>query len=149
MFWLRLTRGSRSAFGQDNYPARRLSGGCGGRVRRCVGAPVRSCGQSREFLRCWLNVRRRGSAVLSFCLDWKREGPVFIKVGGSPKIQAGSSLLVLPNVRILSVNFFFGTVHNAYFVCENPNYSKTPWGHHLSRVPCISDSNSHVFFRVL
>lgn len=64
---------------------RQLSGSAAVRWLRRACAPVRSCGPRRACLRCWLSVRRRGSAVLSFCLDWKREGPVFIEVGGSPK----------------------------------------------------------------
>lgn len=55
---------------------------------RCVRAPVRSSASPSSFQRCAdarLGARRRGSLLLlSFCLDLKRQGPVFIKVGVSP-----------------------------------------------------------------
>lgn len=136
---------------------RQLSGSAAVRWLRRACAPVRSCGPRRACLRCWLSVRRRGSAVLSFCLDWKREGPVFIKVGGSPKSRQATASHSCPTGSsvfhchgfILFIYLFIGTVHNACFVWENPNYSQTPWGHNFSSVPGISDSNRHVFFRVL
>lgn len=55
---------------------------------RCVRAPVRSPASPSSFQRCAdarLSARRRVSLLLlSFCLDLKRQGPVFIKVGVSP-----------------------------------------------------------------
>lgn len=140
--------------GFDWPGAQTINGSAAVRWLRRACASVRSCGPSREFLRCWLSVRRRGSAVLSFCLDWKREGPVVIKVGGSPKSRQAAAYYSCRTCSsvfqwLSEFFFFFGTVHNACFVWENPNYSKTPWRHNFRRVPGISDSNSHVFFLVL
>lgn len=89
-----------------------------------VAAPVRNCGRGCGSLRCWLSVRRRGSAVLSFCLDWKREGPVFIKVGGSPKSrQAAASHSCSSVFERLSVDFFF--------------FSFFPFWHSPQRLFCV------------
>lgn len=60
-----------------------VSGGSGGRVCRSACAFLRKPVASPRCSDALLSGRLRGSVVLSFCLDWKREGPVFIKVGGS------------------------------------------------------------------
>ena len=76
--------------GRTSHRLRVGSGGCGGRVRVGVllRVPVRRCASSESDRspRCSdavLGARRRGSVALSFCLNWRSEGPVFIKGGGS------------------------------------------------------------------
>lgn len=63
-------------------------------VRRCAGAFFARVIEPAAFPRC--SDAQLSSAVRSFCLDWKREGPVFIKVGGSllPNRQEGRQGLV-------------------------------------------------------
>ena len=94
--------GARTAFSsglklvQLTGAGRGFSGGPGGAcAARCAPAGVRSCASDQTKWRLQ-GAQMLGSVraaadpvVLSFCLDWKREGPVFIKVGGSLLPNAG------------------------------------------------------------
>lgn len=99
-----------------------------------VGVAVRCCVSKALW---WLSCAPPCICLLSFCLDWKREGPVFIKVGGSllPKFRQASRQGITPTkssaVPLFSnsnyigflyildcYRFGIGGIHNACFVWE-------------------------------
>lgn len=75
-------------------------------VCRCVLARRIKPVASPRFSDARLSACRRVS--LSFCLDWKREGPVFIKVGGSilPKYRQTDSSAVYGDVKALLTHHY-------------------------------------------